>query len=352
LDHVLSLAQHIKVGKYLAFLICPGNPIYISEPWDNEKMNWIRHSCTFVTFLVIYFLAGCKHQPDYPLPASPLNLVPYLTRTPVFNPTPTLPATETPFPSPTPKLYSIISGDTLSKVAERFGVSLDALLATNPGIQPAALSIGQTITIPSGFQNTVSEFLSIPALVNLGPVSCFSSIGGMTCLAPAHNPNPETLENVKVQITLFGENGEPLDSQEAILPLNILQTGQSLPAYAFFRNITLMHTVVAQLKASIPIISGDNRYIQASLQNLFVSINWDGSSAQAQGQVILADGQKPASLVWLAAIAYGADGQPIGFRRWEWSGSLSPGASQPFAITIYSLGPAIDHVDVLVEARP
>lgn len=315
-------------------------------------MNRMRPSRAFVTFLIIYLLMGCNPQPDSSLPVSPLNLVPYLTRTPVFNPTPTPSATYTPSPSPTPNLYSIVAGDTLSKIAERKGVSLDALLAANPGIQPAALTIGQTITIPSAFQNTVSELLFTPAPVNLGSVSCFSTIGGMTCLVPVHNPNPEILENIKVQITLFGENGEPLGSQEAVLPLNILQAGQSLPASAFFRNIALMHTSVAQLKTAIPIVSGDNRYIQASLQNLFISLSWDGNSAQAHGQVVLADGQNPASLVWLAAIAYDVDGQPIGFRRWEWSGPLSPGASEPFAITIYSLGPAIDHVDVLIEARP
>jgi LysM repeat protein len=46
--------------------------------------------------------------------------------------------------------YTIKSGDTLAGVAERFGVSLEDLLAANPGINPATLQAGETIRLPSG----------------------------------------------------------------------------------------------------------------------------------------------------------------------------------------------------------
>jgi LysM repeat protein len=46
--------------------------------------------------------------------------------------------------------YSIKSGDTLAGVAERFGVSLEDLLATNPGIDPANLHAGDNIKLPAG----------------------------------------------------------------------------------------------------------------------------------------------------------------------------------------------------------
>src|SRR3972149_9041184 len=110
------------------------------EPWDNEKMTWMCRSWVFVVFLIACLLAGCESRPASPTPVSPLNLVPYLTRTPAFNPTPTVPATDIPTPAPTPYLYAVAAGDTLSKIAERFGVSLELLLAANPGVQPAALS--------------------------------------------------------------------------------------------------------------------------------------------------------------------------------------------------------------------
>jgi LysM repeat protein len=306
----------------------------------------------FFVYSTLYLLTGCVPQPDSPLPLSPLNPIPYSTRTPVYNPSLTLPATDTPAPSPTPNLYAIAAGDTLSTIAQRFGISLTALLAANPGIQPAQLAVGQVITIPSASQNPVSELLATPVPADLGPVSCFSSIGGLICLAPVHNPNSEALENIKVQITLFGEDGQPRESQEAILPLNILQPGQTLPASTYFHGIPSVHSALSQLKASTPLIHGDQRYIAALIQNLFVSIDWDGGSAQVQGQVGPPEGERPAGLIWLVGVAYDADGQVVGFRRWEWKGTVPAGKPQPFAMIIYSQGPAIDHVEMLVEARP
>jgi LysM repeat protein len=44
--------------------------------------------------------------------------------------------------------YTIGSGDTLSKVARKFGVRTDSIEAENPGLDPAKLRVGQKIRIP------------------------------------------------------------------------------------------------------------------------------------------------------------------------------------------------------------
>ena len=44
--------------------------------------------------------------------------------------------------------YTIKSGDTLSAIAASFGLTLDDLLAANPGIDPTALRAGDTIRLP------------------------------------------------------------------------------------------------------------------------------------------------------------------------------------------------------------
>jgi hypothetical protein len=52
--------------------------------------------------------------------------------------------------APTPVVYVIKKGDTLSKVANKFGVELDTLLAANPAIKdPNKISLGQQIVIPT-----------------------------------------------------------------------------------------------------------------------------------------------------------------------------------------------------------
>jgi len=44
--------------------------------------------------------------------------------------------------------YVIRSGDTLFALAQRFGTTVAAIIAINPGINPNALQVGQTICIP------------------------------------------------------------------------------------------------------------------------------------------------------------------------------------------------------------
>ncbi|MGE5527551.1 MAG: LysM peptidoglycan-binding domain-containing protein [Patescibacteria group bacterium] len=59
-----------------------------------------------------------------------------------------------PAPGPPPfqecpgRLYAIQAGDTLIEIGRRFGYTLDALLAVNPGIDPNNLRIGQQICLP------------------------------------------------------------------------------------------------------------------------------------------------------------------------------------------------------------
>jgi LysM repeat protein len=56
----------------------------------------------------------------------------------------------TPEPEPTPQVYVIEKGDTLSKIAKRYGVTLEALLAANKDTikNPDKIKVGDEIVIP------------------------------------------------------------------------------------------------------------------------------------------------------------------------------------------------------------
>ncbi len=58
--------------------------------------------------------------------------------------------TETPVPSPTPELYVIKKGDTLSKIAKKFGVTVDDILEANKETikDPNKIGVGDEIIIP------------------------------------------------------------------------------------------------------------------------------------------------------------------------------------------------------------
>jgi murein DD-endopeptidase MepM/ murein hydrolase activator NlpD len=61
-------------------------------------------------------------------------------------------------------VYTVQPGDSLSSIADKFGISLDALEAANPQISnPDVIDVGQSINIPGGSSGntTVDEALSV-----------------------------------------------------------------------------------------------------------------------------------------------------------------------------------------------
>ncbi|MFQ5859779.1 MAG: LysM domain-containing protein [Anaerolineae bacterium] len=70
------------------------------------------------------------------------------TRTPTHTPTVTPTATPTATPTPEFIIYTIQAGDNFSSIALRFGTSVAAIEAVNPGVSSTNLQIGQEIRIP------------------------------------------------------------------------------------------------------------------------------------------------------------------------------------------------------------
>jgi hypothetical protein len=358
----------LKIDKVAGFLLRQKSGIYRAWVLYNQNMDVSRHLKRIAVSLTFFMLIGCEVSaggataPDSPLALPPSNLRPYPTATHAVFPFPTVSATDLPIPSPTPSTYTVVSGDSLSAIAEHFDIRLADLQAANPGVVAESLSVGQKLNIPVGSSGNA---IPTPAPAQIGLVRCYPSGAGAYCLAAVHNPFAETLENVKLQMTVLDPNGRPIASLEAFLPLDVLPPGSTLPAYAYFSAEAVQAALAvgappagisppsAQLAAAIRLAPGDQRYLPATARNVLVSINWDGRSAGVRGQVFLA-AESPASTktLWLAAVAYDANGQIVGFRRWEWQGGLKPGRAQAFDLSVYSLGPAIETVEVIVEARP
>jgi LysM repeat protein len=65
---------------------------------------------------------------------------------------PAQPATATPIPpigAPCPNPYTVQTGDWIYKIARNCGVSVSALIAANPGINPNYISPGQLLNMPA-----------------------------------------------------------------------------------------------------------------------------------------------------------------------------------------------------------
>ena len=113
-------------------------------------------------------LGGTVIGPDTPAPTATPTPTP--TATPTKSPTPTPTVTKSPTPTPTatksptpvatksptptptatakPSTYTVVSGDTLTKIANRFGVTLAALMAANKITNANSIQLGQKLVIP------------------------------------------------------------------------------------------------------------------------------------------------------------------------------------------------------------
>ncbi len=261
---------------------------------------------------------------------------------------------ETPLPSPTPFAYTVKAGDTLSQIAERFNVPLDALMAANPDVDPNAMSVGKTLKIPSSPRNPTGESTPTPVPFPVQQIDCYPTPDrGLWCFMLAYNDSDDLIENITAQMTLVDKSGQTLASQVAPLPLNILAPHTSLPLSVYFApEVPSEAKPQARILTAIRLSPGDKRYLPAVLQNTLVQVDWSGLSAQVGGQVILPADTKPASLVWVAAAAYDGAGRVVGLRRWESKAGLQPGGSLPFAFMVSSSAGKIERVDFAVEARP
>ncbi len=81
--------------------------------------------------------------------------------TPSPSPEITAPPSPTATPLPTPEVYVVAKGDTMSRIAKQFGVTIDEILAVNPQItNPDKITIGDEITIPVAVPTTLPDQLS------------------------------------------------------------------------------------------------------------------------------------------------------------------------------------------------
>lgn len=225
-------------------------------------------------------------------------------------------------------------------------------MAANPGTQAAALSVGAKLDIPVGNATPV-EPVPTPVPLPLQQARCWTETdGGTWCFALVSNPFADTVENLSAQFILFDVGGQELTSDMAFGLLDILPGGKSMPLVVHFPpSGKIENSVQVILLTAIRLLPGDGRYLPVTPDNTLVSVDASGRTAQVSGRVILT-GPGSASITWVLATAFDVSGDAVGVRRWESSSALSAISPLSFNFQVSSIGPAIDHVDFLAEARP
>ena len=305
---------------------------------------------TLVCLIVLLSLAGC--QPKATATAQPGTAVPYQTSSPTQTPSVIPALTEINLPTPTTYEYSVVQGDTFISIAQKTGVTLQALQAANPGVAATALTVGTKLIIPSGKQ-VASEPIPTAAPLPVQQARCWpETTGGLWCFALVHNAFAETLENISAQFDVLDPGGQASASQVVYGLLDILPAGASMPLAAHFivpvqAGAGLRVTVLTAIR----LLPGDARYLPVQVENTLVSVEASGLSAEVSGQVVLT-GTGTANTVWVLASAYDAAGNLVGVRRWQATAALSASAPVAFDFQVSSVGPDIARVEFLAEARP
>ncbi len=278
--------------------------------------------------------------------------VPFQTSTPVMTSTILPPVTTITLPTLTPVSYTVVKGDTLSSIAGRYGITVESLLAANPGVQPAALTVGTKLVIPAGEAGTAQP-VPTPAPLPVRQARCWTEVsGGLWCFALVQNDFAETLENISAQVTLVDANGEALATQTVFALLDILPGGKTLPLAAHFPPpVQSGADVRVQVLTAVRLLPGDTRYLPVMLENSLVSVDASGRTARVSGRVVLT-GTGTVNTLWVLATAYAVDGNVVGLRRWESTAPVTAETPAVFDFQVSSVGPAIDRVDFLAEARP
>lgn len=321
--------------------------------------------------ILVALLSACTPARQTPLQTGTQTLAeqltPYLTRTATLavepgqpgQPGKTIIPSPLPSPSATPRTYSIKQGDTLLGIALLYGVTVDAIQAANPQLNPNLMVVGSTLIVPAGADAKApadSLPTATPLPVRLDGVHCAAGQdGGAWCFVVAHNPQKRGIESVSVVIRIADENGKSMQSQVAYSMLNLLPGKGTLPLAVYFpAPVPKTIQASAELLTALPVDVGNNRYLPARLDKVKTDILADGLSAKVSGVVTLDKGSATAHQVWVLLVAYDASRQVIGLRRWEIAADqvLKAGKQAPFAETVYSTGGKISRVTALVEARP
>ena len=322
-------------------------------------------------------ISGCLVEIEYPPTKTVVSTnTPTLQRS--HTPLPSLTATESPTltptntqtPTPAPVTWTVGKGDELMAIAFYYGITLDELLAANPSVTPNWMSVGTILQIPvtptplptataTPAPTNTAQILQTQTATPSGPLelqgepSCYQNpLGELNCLVLIKNQGEETLENPSVSFRITSPKSDYESELVVFAPLNLLQPGSSLPVLASFpAPVPEAYVSHAEIVYWLPTKPDDDRYADTEVTFSKISVSEDQMIAYVDGKISVDSAYREIASLWLLAVAFDQDGNPVGFRRWEAALPIDNVEAIAFNTIVYSLGPGIDRVELMAEAR-
>ncbi|MEP7137914.1 MAG: LysM peptidoglycan-binding domain-containing protein [Chloroflexota bacterium] len=191
-----------------------------------------------VLIVLAVWLLGSKNKPLSGLfatdtPTATLTFTPTNTNTPTLTPTLTLTPTVTITPTPTgPVDYTIVEGDTLQGIAEKFNLGADGVLLildSNPTIMEnnGVYFVGQTISVPP-IGTLLKTTTPIPANLGRGTKIEYQVLPGDTLAGIAAKFNSKEEDIITLNKI---ENANALQAGQSLqIPVNLVTATATLPS--------------------------------------------------------------------------------------------------------------------------
>jgi LysM repeat protein len=309
-------------------------------------------SC-YSLIIVLALLAGCapltKNEQSGEVQLTPWNTATVNAPAPTAAPEHSA-ATPVPASTPTPTIHIVALGETISSIALRYGLNMNAVLAANPEIDPYALIVGNQVLIPLGNAQTQIGITAESLSLKMSEPECSQTPErGLWCFAMISNPLSEAAANLAVTFTLMNSAAEEVARQTVPAILNKLDPGDSLPAVAFFAApVPGESKVSASLASAFPASQSEKTYFPVDTGNPLIELG--GRLARVSGEAIIAADPGKTVDVWVAALAYDLQGNLLGVRRTESRVTLEHGKNLIFNLNVYSSASEISSVVVKAEA--
>jgi hypothetical protein len=299
--------------------------------------------------LGIFVLAACSPAPTVMVtPYKPVQLTPFVTLTPSLTTIPQQVNTQSNVATPTPTLqvYKVKKDELGSTIALRYGITLQMLQSSNPGVDLNFLKENQELIIPPTQKTPVPDLSSpTPAVLLVKDIACYpASEGAGWCIAALKNDLPDAVMYITGEFVLKGANQSWQKPFTALI--NKLPPGNQIPVFALFdapfpypyQVSLLIHTGIGQAPSNL----GE----KLEILDQKIMIDPDGLVSKIEGKIRITDPKSKQ----IAIIAAGySEGKPAGIRRLELFTEKSSEGILPFQIWLYSIGPPFDQVEIFVE---
>lgn len=254
-----------------------------------------------------------------------------------------------PEPVPTPIIHIVALGETVSSIALKYDVTIDAILQANPEISPRVMVVGDEVVIPAGAEASIGSVeTSTVNAIQLEAINCYFSGGGLWCSVWVENASDIDLEFPIITFSFVDESENVITEQNVPAVMRELPPGGSVPAVTFLDSVPAGYSNAIASLFSVSEARAKTGDPKVEIGEQIIEIQ--GNTALVSGTMrVVAEGDRDRAELNIAAVGVDINGDILGVRRQE--AEVAVNESFNFSVTVYSVGGEISEVILFAEAQ-